>query len=256
MIKKIRYPTVAGQFYPENKTELSKLISQFIDQAPLGQTAGQLKAIIVPHAGYTFSGPVAGVAYRLVKDQWQDKNHIFLLGSSHRYPLSRPNVASFESWQTPLGIVEVDNRLKDLTVNDEVYLFEHSLEVQLPFLQTVLSNFTITPVLLNEYDSSLVNQLISQLKPKDAIVVSSDLSHYYSYDRAVELDNQAHRAIQSLDFQALKKVEACGLPAILTLIRLAEQKNWQAQLLAYQNSGDITGDQTKVVGYGAYGFFK
>ena len=226
MTKKIRYPAIAGQFYPENKTKLTRQVNQLINQAPLGKTPGQLQAIIAPHASYNLSGPVSGVAYRLVKDQWQDKNHIFLISSSHRYPLQTPTLASFDVWQTPLGEVKIDNCLKNLDINDEVHLFEHSLEIQLPFLQTVLPKFSLTPVLLNEYDQEFAQQLAEVLTKKDALVISSDLSHYYNYDRAIDLDKQAHQVIQNLDFQAAKKIEACGLPAILTLIKIAQIKKW------------------------------
>lgn len=260
-MKALRPAVVAGQFYPADPNQLRQQLKTFLSQAATPAVSGQLKALIVPHAGYLFSGPVAAVGYRLAGQHWPSASHLFLLGSSHRFPLDRPVLARFTHWQTPLGEVRVKNRLADqLAFFDEAHLYEHSLEVQLPFLQVVLSDFTITPILLNQPENApeLAQLISNSIDKSDFIVVSSDLSHYYPYDQAVKIDALANQSIPALDIKTVEsdEVEACGKPAILTLLHLAKQKGWQGQLLDYKNSGDTAGDKTQVVGYGCYGFFQ
>ena len=260
-MEKVRPPVVAGQFYPADPKELKQQIEAFLSAVSLPQTTGRLKALVVPHAGYIFSGPVAAAGYQLAGRHWPKSSHIFLLGSSHRYLLDQPSLASFTAWLTPLGEVPVKPFLTDrLPFADEAHLYEHSLEVQLPFLQTVVKDFTITPILLNQpEDAAPLAVLLSDLIGKNNfIVVSSDLSHYYPYDQAVKIDALANQSIPQLDIKTVEseEVEACGKPAILTLLHLAKQKGWQGQLLDYKNSGDTAGDKSQVVGYGCYGFFQ
>ncbi|MBU0618733.1 AmmeMemoRadiSam system protein B [Patescibacteria group bacterium] len=251
---KIRLPAVAGQFYPAEPERLKEQVNAFLQAAPSIKISGKLRALIVPHAGYVFSGPVAAVGYKLLKKARLKKPEILLLGSSHHHSLNQPVGASFTAWQTPLGQVKAKN-LTEFDVFDQAHLDEHSLEVQLPFLQQSLEEFRIIPLLLNHFNAQLVDILSNLINQIRFIIVSSDLSHYHNYDQAVAIDSLANQVIPQLDFDRAGKIEACGLGAILTLIKLAQQKGWQAKLLDYKNSGAF-GDKTRVVGYGCYGFFE
>jgi len=252
----IRPPAVAGQFYPEDPKELRKVVEHFLDLADLVKVNGKLKALIVPHAGYIFSGPVAAFGYKLATRDWTNKSHIFLLGPSHQVEISDPIGASFDFWQTPLGKIKAIDKIKDIKIFNPAHVYEHCLEVQLPFLQVILQEFTITPIVLNDFNESLVRRLTTSIEESDYIIVSSDLSHYHSYEKAVEIDTLANQSIPQLDFEKTQRVEACGLAAILSLIKVAQAKRWQGKLLNYQNSGDTYGDKERVVGYGCYGFFE
>lgn len=243
----------AGGFYPRDKEELTSMITSLLKKSKTTNLGGELKAIIVPHAGYIYSGIVAAAGYNLIKKPFKK---IILIGPSHYYSFYGAAV-SREDWQTPLGVVKTF-QIKEGILQDipKAHFQEHSLEVQLPWLQMILKNFTILPIVANKInEEELAKTLIQHLNENTLIVVSSDLSHFYDYETAKELDAKANKHIPELNIDAMDAVEACGKTAILVLMHLAKLKNWKAKLIDYKNSGDTAGDKSRVVGYGCYAFY-
>jgi len=261
----IRKPYVAGVFYPKNKEELVELLKNFekqIDKNELNEkleNIEEIKAIISPHAGYIFSGLVSSYVYKAVyiissKNKKELKN-IYLWGPTHYfYFIDYIQPLSLKTWETPLGLVNI-KEVPLIKKADEPFIPEHSLEVQLPFLQYYFKEFSITSLLFGE-----LNDLEPLLKTKglfDLIVVSSDLSHYYSYEKAKKIDLKTLELIENLDIKGFAKYgEACGKEVIIALMMIAKKENWKVKVLKYLNSGDIFGDKEKVVGYGGVIFYK
>lgn len=237
-----REPAVSGMFYPSNKEMLTGAVNSFLKDARKKTVKGKIKAIIVPHAGYIYSGIVAGACYRLIKGF----NKVVILGPSHNVNIEEPFSDSSESWETSLGSAAVE-RFFSIKNSSEVHKKEHSIEVQLPFLQKVLGKFTFFPIALNYFDDELVLKLE---KVNVLIVVSSDLSHYLPYDEAVKTDRKTIDYILNLDFDSfIDNGDACGNAGIAVLLKLAKEKKWKPVLVDYRNSGDTSGDKTRVVGY-------
>ena len=279
----VREPAVAGLFYPKDPAELSLMIDRLLAAAPI-EPVGDLKAIICPHAGYEFSGPVAAYAYKnLVGRRFET---VIILGPSHYVYFMGASVPAVDAYRTPLGLVPISSKARALAKispclsepccpmkrpdwwqqsskpapdpgKDTPDTWEHSVEVEVPFLQKVLTNFSILPVVFGDVDPAQVAQAVAtQLDDKTLIVVSSDLSHYHPYDDAKTLDTRCVKAMCSLDIKAMESQEACGKLPILTLLHLAHQNGWQARLLDYRNSGDTSGDKSHgVVGYAAIAFY-
>ena len=282
MLKKIRPPAVAGQFYPAEADEITEQINGYLKQAPAQKVAGEIKAIIVPHAGYDFSGQVAAYGFK----RWQGKkiNTAVIIGNSHQAYFAGAAIDSSDLWQTPLGQVAVDKVLADKLIKADsaikydasVHSQDHVLEVEIPFLQVVLAgNFKIVPIMLgNKADDSykkLAKALKDSLGPDDVVVVSSDMSHYPSYEDANKIDRHTLEKIKSGKIDELEKYVAsvensdvaneqtvlCGLDAVKTLLYLADLAGWdKIEVLKYSNSGDtpLIGDKSRVVGYGAVAF--
>jgi MEMO1 family protein len=279
----VREPAVAGLFYPKDPTELSRLIDGLLAAAPAGLD-GDLKAIICPHAGYEFSGPVAAYAYKNLVGRHYDT--VVILAPSHYALVDGASVSAADAWRTPLGLVPVSPKAKALAGispclrepfcpvqrpgwwaqapkpapergKDTPDTWEHSAEVQVPFLQKVLTNFAILPVTIGNADPAQVARAVAtQLDDKTLIVVSSDLSHYHPYDEARQLDERCVKAMCSLDIATMETQEACGKLPVLMLLHLAKQNGWQARFLDYRNSGDTSGDKSRgVVGYSAIAFY-
>lgn len=239
-----REPAVSGIFYPSNKEMLIEAVSSFLKDARKKNVKGKIKAIIVPHAGYIYSGIVAGACYKLVRSF--DK--VVILGPSHNVNIEEPFSDSSESWETPLGSVAVE-RFFSIKNSSEVHTKEHSIEVQLPFLQRVLGRFTFFPIALNYFDDKLVGRL-KNIEKNTLIVVSSDLSHYLPYDEAVKTDRKTIDYILKLDFDSfVDKGDACGNAGISVLLKLAKERKWKPVLIDYRNSGDTSGNKEGVVGY-------
>jgi len=256
---KIRYPTAAGTFYPSQATELKNLIEQFLNQAKPPELEGKIKALIVPHAGYIYSGPVAAYAYKLLFQTKNQPEKVILLGPAHYLPINTASGSKTDKWQTPFGEINVLPPPSFIVIDDASHQPEHSLEVQLPFLQMTLKNFKILPVLINDENQSeeLANLLFPLVDKKTLVIASSDLSHFYPYETAKKIDGLANKYIPDLEIgKTQKEVEACGLAAILTIMHLAKKLGWQGKFLKYQTSYEISGDKNSVVGYGAYVFHK
>jgi AmmeMemoRadiSam system protein B len=250
-VEKVRKPKYAGSFYPAEPKELSKMVEKFVLE---GKTSipenAVLKALIVPHAGYIYSGPVAGAAYSVLKDFAPKR--IVLFGPSHQQYFS--GAYGFQNpWASPLGEVKIaEHGLQLIEENNE-----HSLEVQLPFLQTVLKKFEFLPVLYGEIDAIDLASLVESYLDKDTVLVaSSDLSHYLPYEKAKRIDFETINSVYLLDLEKFLQIgDACGKTGIGALIVLAKKHHWVPLLLQYKNSGDTAGDKKSVVGYAAIAFF-
>jgi AmmeMemoRadiSam system protein B len=255
----IRPAAVAGLFYPDKREQLNKTVRGLLSVAQTSLTAP--KALIAPHAGYIYSGPVAASAYARLLAARGAISRVVLLGPSHRVPFQGLAVSSAAEFETPLGRVPVDheaveriNGLPQVQVVDQAHAREHSLEVHLPFLQTVLNNFTLIPLVVGDAPPREVSEVLEQLwgGPETVIIVSSDLSHYHDYETAIRMDSATSRAIEALRPEDIEYDHACGRNPINGLLCLAREKGMQAETLDLRNSGDTAGPRDQVVGYGAY----
>ena len=263
---RVRPAVWAGKFYPADPGELKKTIADLLAEArrdALRLPAGRpVRAIVMPHAGYIYSGLAAAHAMLALAGRHFDR--IVLLGPDHRVGLRGCAVSDAEAWQTPLGNVPVDEgarrlcrRYRDFAPNAASDAIEHCLEVELPFLQVQLGKFTIIPVVMGQADVETVSRAIDGLlDERTLLVVSSDLSHYLPYDQAVSRDRQTIKAVVSLNSGALAGCRncACGRDPLRVLISLARRHGWQPHLLYANNSGDTAGDKDRVVGYAAIAF--
>ena len=251
----IREPAVSGQFYPSNAEKLESGILQYLSQVNKTEKPGKIRALISPHAGYIYSAPVAAYGYGMLEDE--TFSTVIILGTSHHVYLEGAALDNVSDFKTPLGLVPVSDKAGNLSkeqhfsVNHLAHEKEHSLEVQLPFLQKVLrNNFTILPIVIGRADPGELASVLEKYVDDDTLVIaSSDLSHYYSYDKAVELDRNCVNGVNNLDNSMLSQCEACGLIPILTVMKIAENKGWSGKVLDYRNSGDTAGDKKSVVGY-------
>ncbi|MCP5090479.1 MAG: AmmeMemoRadiSam system protein B [Gammaproteobacteria bacterium] len=257
----IRTPAVAGQFYSGNAAELSATVATLLDEAQDKDTPAP-KALIVPHAGYIYSGPVAASAYarlRPYRDQYQ---RVVLLGPCHRTPVRGIALCSADAYRMPMGDVPLDKsaigrlNIPGVELFDESHRYEHSLEVHLPFLQTVLGEFEVVPIVVGDAAPELVSEVLDALwgGPETLIVVSSDLSHYLPYEDARAVDAVTCRAIEDLDAGWINHDMACGATPVRGLLIAAKRHGLVVTTLDLRNSGDTAGDRDNVVGYGAWMF--
>jgi len=258
--KRVREPAVAGQFYPEGREELQRQVAEFLKSAAAPKAGEIPKCIVVPHAGYAYSGKIAGQGFRAAENA-KPKN-IVIAGPSHYVEFEGSALSGADAWKTPLGEINVNKKYFEesetaLVEFDEAHQQEHSVEVQVPFIQAVFPKAKIVPVVTGEVEpEQLAEDIDSGLGKSDLLVVSTDLSHYYPYEEARKIDAVANSAIPKLEIETVEeKVEACGKTGVLALMHLAKKRAWKGKLLAYANSGDTAGDKRRVVGYGAYGFY-
>lgn len=252
-------PNVAGTFYPDDPQALREIIKIFLNQAQTKKKLALPKAIIAPHAGYIYSGPIAASAYACLANPSPIKQ-VVILAPAHRVYF--PGIATLPTdfYVTPLGKIAIDQatiqNLAHVTISAAAFANEHALEVQLPFLQTVLSDFKIVPLLVGDTTPEIVAEVLKQLWNGDQtlIVVSSDLSHYLDYHAAQILDNKTKDAILKFDYRALAENTACGRIAIAGLLMAAKTKKMHAAAIDLRNSGDTAGTRDAVVGYGAFHF--
>lgn len=260
-MSEIRRPAVAGMFYPEDAEELETLVQGYLGSL---ESAGEApKAIIAPHAGYIYSGPIAATAYRLLARARAVTRRIVLLGPSHRVPFEGLALSSARYFATPLGKIPVDQEayaaisdLPQVRVLDAAHAMEHSLEVHLPFLQLVLDDFHLVPIVVGEAGPDWVSEVLERLwnGPETRFVVSSDLSHYHDYHTAKRLDEATSHAIEALRFEDIGYDQACGRNPVSGLLKFARTHGLQGWILDQRNSGDTAGPRDQVVGYGAYAF--
>jgi AmmeMemoRadiSam system protein B len=254
-----RPAAVAGTFYPDDPAVLARVVDDAVAAAAV---RGRMpKALIVPHAGYAYSGPVAATAYAQLAAGRDRIRRVVLLGPAHRVVLGGLAVSGADAFVTPLGRVEVDDEarrrvlaLPQVSVDDAAHAREHSLEVQLPFLQRVLASFRVLPLAVGEAEPADVAEVLDAVwgGPETAIVVSSDLSHYHDYDTAAALDRRTARAIVRVHPDALSDADACGAHAVRGLLEAVQRRGLQVHLLDLRSSGDTSGDRETVVGYGAF----
>jgi AmmeMemoRadiSam system protein B len=241
----VRRPAVAGTFYPRDPGELSAAVSRLLEAAPPHPPA---KAIVAPHAGYAYSGPIAASAFRCLPPA---VSRVVLLGPSHFVPLRGVAVPRAAAFETPLGQVTLE--LPDeLPRSDAAHAREHSLEVELPFLQLALGEFQLVPLVVGRAEPAEVADALAPLwgGPETAIVVSSDLSHYLPYDEARRADEETGRRIEQL--VPVPDRAACGAAPLNGLLFEAARRGMRCERLDLRNSGDTAGDRGRVVGYGAF----
>lgn len=259
----VRRPAVAGRFYPADPEELRRMVEGFLSQAK-GKPGRVPRAIIAPHAGYVYSGPVAASAYACLTPARDLIERVVLIGPSHRVSFEGLAATGAAAFATPLGEVPVDRvavreicaRLPQVRVLDEAHAGEHALEVHLPFLQVVLAKFKVVPLLVGDASDDEVAEVIEALwnGGETCFVISSDLSHYYDYGSARELDAATARAIEALHPAAVGVEQACGRIPIRGLLRSAQRHGMQACTVDLRSSGDTAGPRHEVVGYGAFIF--
>jgi len=282
MPKKIRPAVAAGQFYPIEPGALTDQIQRYLKQAPGQKFAGQVKAIMVPHAGYDYCGPVAAYAFKQLEGR--KINTAVVISNSHKAYFDGAGIDSSDVWQTPLGQVPVDKELAEKLVQADssikydsaVHASDHPLEVEVPFLQTVLAgDFKIVPIMFGNKSDDTYKKLAKALKdnlgPDDVVIISTDMSHYPAYETANKIDKETLEKIKINAAEELadyvQKVEnsdytneqtvLCGIDAVKTVVELAQLAGWdKIEILKYANSGDVPliGDKSQVVGYGAVAF--
>jgi len=257
----IRKPAVAGQFYSKRAGELSATVTTLLQEVQDLDTPAP-KALIVPHAGYFYSGPVAAIAYARLQEYRDRYRRVILLGPCHRTPVYGLALSSADVYRTPLGDVPVDNDavanldFPGVQIFDAAHQYEHSLEVHLPFLQALLRNFSVVPIVVGDASPELVSQVLDALwgGPETLIVVSSDLSHYLKCDEARAIDAVTCQAIEDLDAAQINHDMACGATPVAGLLIAAKRRSMTVTTLDQRNSADTTGDRRHVVGYGAWMF--
>ncbi|MDD5175622.1 MAG: AmmeMemoRadiSam system protein B [Sterolibacterium sp.] len=255
----IRSPAVAGMFYPGSLSSLANEVNNFLAGAGIGLVTAP-KALIVPHAGYVYSGAVAASAYACVASARDSIRRVVLLGPTHRVAVRGLALPMSAAFATPLGQVPLDTEamagllnLPQVQQSDAAHALEHSLEVQLPFLQTVLKEFKLIPLAVGMASDVEVAEVLDLVwgGTETLIVISSDLSHYHPYADAQRLDRETARQIVALH-QLASHEQACGATPVNGLLLCARQRGLKAQLLDLRNSGDTAGDRSRVVGYGAF----
>jgi MEMO1 family protein len=259
---RIRRPAVAGAFYPAEPAALKDALRSAFAAAvhPEGDRPVP-KALVVPHAGYVYSGPVAASAYLRLAPARSRISRVVLVGPSHHVPVDGIAVTDADAFATPLGAIAVDDPARQVAlalaavhVDEGAHAYEHSLEVQLPFLQVVLEQFEVLPLAVGRCQASDAAEVLDGVwgGPETVVVVSSDLSHYQRYADAVTLDARTAAAIVAADPGAIGDRDACGAAGLRALLTTAAARELQIEQLDLRNSGDTAGDPERVVGYGAF----
>lgn len=259
---KVRPAAVAGSFYPAHPAVLRSTLEEELalatDRVPAGPVP---KAVIVPHAGYVYSAPIAASAYARVAPGRGRISRVVLLGPAHRVAVRGIAAPSTDAFSTPLGLVAVDGAGRDalvaaglVTVRDDVHAAEHSLEVQLPFLQVALGDVAVLPLAVGDAGPALVAQVLDAVwgGEETLVVVSSDLSHYLDHASATEVDRRTAAAIVARAPDRLGRYDACGVRPVQGLLTAAAQHGLDVDLLDLRTSADTAGSPDRVVGYGAF----
>jgi MEMO1 family protein len=258
----VRPPAVAGSFYPAQPELLLAAVDRLVAQATPPPLHGRLRALVAPHAGYVYSGPIAGSAYGLLATVTPLPRRVMLLGPSHHADFSGLALPEADGLETPLGVVPVDGlatalpgRFAQVTCSERAHQLEHSLEVQLPFLQRVLpEGFTILPLAVGRATPPEVADVIEYAwaLADMLVVVSTDLSHYLAAAEARSVDTRTARLVVAEDFESLGPERACGYHPLSGLLLAARRRGFSIELLDLRNSGDTAGNPERVVGYGAF----
>lgn len=260
----VRRPAVAGAFYPRDATALTEMLRGYLKATVLTTSGGSVpKAIIVPHAGYVYSGPVAASAYARVAAGRGRLHRVVILGPAHFVALDKIAASSADGFSTPLGVLEVDSASRDalvdddlVTVSDPAHSAEHSLEVQLPFLQFVLGPVNVVPLVIGAVSTTAVEELLDRVwgGRETLVVVSTDLSHYRNRETAERLDRRTASAIVGRRPEEVAIGDACGVFALRGLLAVAAKRDMEVELLDLRTSADTAGEPERVVGYGAFAF--
>lgn len=257
----IRSPAVAGTFYPSAEGALIHQVDALLAQAKPARL--EPRALIVPHAGYRYSGPVAASAYALLSNAARKPTRVVLLGPAHTVDLRGVALPGSEAMASPLGEVPIDAAgvsvaaaFPQVVTSKLAHATEHSLEVQLPFLQRVLGELSVVPLVVGRASAEEVEELVDALwvEPGTLLVVSTDLSHYLPYETGRALDAETAERILSFDVSELGDERACGMNGLRGFLAAAKKRRLEGHLLDLRNSGDTAGDRWRVVGYGAFAF--
>ncbi|MBI1902964.1 MAG: AmmeMemoRadiSam system protein B [Planctomycetia bacterium] len=260
-------PQVAGLFYPSEPARLTEEVKTLLSRAA-GHGTGRAewpKALIVPHAGYRYSAPVAAEGYALLAPGRERIRRVVLLGTGHRGPRHGLATTMRDALATPLGAVPIDSEGRQtalgflqVSVEEIAFRGEHSLEVQLPFLQIVLSHFSVVPLLVGRASAGEVAEVLDALwgGPETLVVVSSDMTHYFDCDTARGRDQQTARAVVALRADDIPPDGFCCHGGVCGLVALAARRGMSAIAAALRNSGDTSGERESVVGYGAFAFYE
>jgi hypothetical protein len=258
-----RPPAVAGLFYPAERATLGRTVDDLLHGArPAAR--GVPKALIAPHAGYVYSGPIAASAYALLAPARDRIKRVILLGPTHRVAVRGLALPGVRRFATPLGAVEIDSaavdairQLPQVVISDEAHALEHSLEVHVPFLQKVLADFRLVPLAVGFATPEDVAEVLEKLwgGAETLIVVSSDLSHYLTYGKAQSADRATCDAILELSTD-IDHEQACGATPVAGLMLAAQRRSLRPELLDVRNSGDTAGDKSRVVGYASFAFYE
>lgn len=266
----VRRPAVAGMFYPGSPAALAEAVDGYLDEARSPEVDGlaNVRAVIAPHAGYIYSGPTAGYAFRALRSGLPTgQTNVYLMGPAHRVWFNAISTGNFDGFATPLGDAPVDGKSLSALWALNTYFQalpgahqgEHSLEVQIPFLQRAIDQFRLLPLLFGEVDARAVGGVLAdcvRADPDARIVVSSDLSHFERYEAAQRLDRALLQDVLAGDERTVggNVKGACGRAPIVALMVIASQLHWTPHLLDYRNSGDTAGDKGRVVGYAAIAY--
>jgi MEMO1 family protein len=254
----VRHPAVAGTFYPSEPHALAAEIDRLVPESSQGLAP---KALIAPHAGYAYSGPIAGTAYATIAGARSVITRVVVIGPAHFVPLRGLAVSDAVVFETPLGFVEIDTESREsllalphVSIDDAPHAPEHSVEVQLPFLQRALESFRLVPVVVGDATRTEVADAIDRVcgNSETLIVISSDLSHYLDHESARAIDARTAAAICALDADSIGSEQACGYAAIRGGLELARRRGLSVDLLDLRTSGDTAGPLDRVVGYGAF----
>jgi len=257
----VRHPAVAGTFYPAAPLVLQTMVKKFLHGATQYANLPLPKAIIAPHAGYIYSGPIAASAYACLQHAKNKVKNVVILAPAHRYPICGLATTTADYYETPLGNVKINSDIVNklfafpfISRAEAAYDTEHALEVQLPFLQELLDDFALIPLLVGRATIGQVATILREVwnGNETLIVISSDLSHYHEYEKAQKVDNITAQAILTMNVATLDPEMACGYTAICGLLTVAAEKNGHISLVDLRNSGDTAGDKSQVVGYGAF----
>jgi len=259
----VRPPAVAGSFYPADPQILAADVRRLLAAVP-DSDAPAPKALIAPHAGYIYSGPIAASAYARLSHASRAISRVVLMGPAHRVAFHGIGISTAQAFRTPLGDVPLDPQIAELlslpgvVALDEAHREEHSLEVHLPFLQTLLDRFTLLPLVAGMASDDLVADVLEAVwgGPETLIVISSDLSHYHDYQTATALDHATADAITRLDPAAFDHHGACGRTPLGGLLAVAKRRGLRIEPLDIRNSGDTAGPRDRVVGYGSWALYE
>ncbi|MFQ6609571.1 MAG: AmmeMemoRadiSam system protein B, partial [Fidelibacterota bacterium] len=257
----IRPAAVAGMFYPNDPIKLRDQLELFL-QGDSSITCQVPSILIVPHAGYVYSGIIAGKAYQILS-KWKDHySHVAILGPPHREYLTTIGASAASEFQTPLGNVKLDTglinkivkKMDSISFSDRAHSQEHSLEVQLPFLQFILNEFKLLPFLIGDVVPESVSQFIEILlkNANTLVVISTDLSHYLPYEEATDVDENTAEHIEAMNYFKITQGRACGIWALRGALLYAKKNNLNILRISLQNSGDTAGSKDQVVGYGSW----
>ncbi len=250
---------VAGLFYPSEPEELKSMLETFVNTAK--SVNNLTRAVIAPHAGYVYSGPIAGSAYKALYSSKENIKNVIILSPSHNCSFDGVATHSAQAFSTPLGDIEVNQELKEKIASlpfikelDEAFIREHALEVHLPFIQYVLPHAKILPLVVGQTYPEEIQMLIETLwnDPSNAFVISTDLSHFLSYMQAQKLDSLTAKQFERKLFQEIHHEQCCGYFPVRGMLKFAKEHGLKISTLDLRNSADTAGDKGRVVGYGSF----